>query len=126
LLSSLTDLGMSVKGPQGGIMAQSITPGIFLSRVSTTRHGEFTDDFNVPAQALIDQAKKFVSDLDAADGQSQTALAIDLGLRTVLTAISAGLNQNRWDTVAEAYVMLQQIERSVREEAKPIKVVRTN
>ena len=76
--------------------------------------------FDGETVGLIERARHFVEKCDRHDGHSQAYCPIDMGLRTVMTALEAGLNMQRWDTVAEAFIMLQQIEQSTREEAKPI------
>lgn len=85
-------------------------------RVSTDRNGVF-DDFkhDLSYEHRMQRARKFVHELDTIDGFSQADLPIDVCLRTVMSALAAGIKGARWDTVEEAYVMLQQLECKTRE-----------
>jgi len=68
-------------------------------------------DFTAETKKLYADACDFVKHLDDREGGPEAErLPIDAAMRTALTALAVGMNQKRWDTVAEAFVMFQQIE----------------
>ena len=62
-------------------------------------------------------AKKRVQAMDASDGNSIACHDIDLSLRTVITALTAGLDGGMTDCIEDALIMVQQIEQTIRETA---------
>ena len=61
-----------------------------------------------------EDAVKRVIEMDEIDGSDVTRLSPDEALRTVMTALQAGLNGQRFDCIFDAYVMLQQMELHLR------------
>ena len=83
--------------------------------VSTTRTGEYPVSLN--DAELWKNAVKKVHEMDKIDGSQVGHWHIDLALRTVMTALETGINHKAWDCLAEALVMVQQVEKSCREHA---------
>lgn len=92
----------------------SITPGIAILRISTVDAEKEYDSFACACRTEYTAAKKRVAEMDASDGHSQADVPIDAALRTVITAISAGLVRHDESIMYEAVVMLQQIEHETR------------
>ena len=60
---------------------------------------------------LIAKARNFISQLDEQQGCTEVEKSGCAGsIRTCLLALIGGMNHGHWDNVAEAFVMLQQIE----------------
>ena len=70
-------------------------------------------------------AHQRVTAMDGIDGAPISEGFLDNGLRTVMDAMVAGLNRPKTDAVLDALVMLQQIERMLRERAYPVMEVVT-
>ena len=60
------------------------------------------------------RAVRAVSEMDEADGCSICECPIDLALRTITAALGDGIQNERPASCAEALVMLEQVELSVR------------
>ena len=92
----------------------------FVGRVSAPGNAfAFSYAFKHGGQPLVDKAAQFVKQLDEQQEQTIAIAPIDMALRTVLTALGSAIDTQRWDTASESFVMLQQIEQHVRDEAKP-------
>ena len=99
--------------------------GHILFDVSTV---DYKDPFDLQSSprvvATLDQARARIEDfvaIDRENGESPGPLPIDLALRTVMSAIHAGLESLDWECVEDAFVMLQQTECFIRSHATPDK-----
>ena len=68
-------------------------------------------------EKLLKAARKTVRNMDKLGGKMGTG-HLDMELRTIMSALECGINGKRFDAVAEALVMLQQLEQAVRMDAK--------
>jgi hypothetical protein len=55
--------------------------------------------------------------MDAIDGGMQCEFPVDMCLRTIMSAILCGLTEPKHDAIEDAYVMLEQLEQFVRDNA---------
>lgn len=60
--------------------------------------------------ALMRAARLRVANMDAVDGSNVALGPIDMSLRTVMCALSCAIKSSDWSVVADAQVMLSQIE----------------
>lgn len=63
---------------------------------------------------LIEKAKKTIADMDELDGGIDI-MRLSEWLRTIMTALLGGMNEENLDIIAESYVMLAQLEKQARE-----------
>ena len=59
---------------------------------------------------LMRAARKRIARMDKTDGGPISENPLDLALRTAMMAIKAGFSEGTYDAIADAQVMLQQIE----------------
>ena len=80
--------------------------------------GRFVSSTDPRVCERIERARQFNDQLDAVDrkrgGATPAECPIDVGLRTVMSAMEAGMGREDWDCIAEAFCMLQDIELRVR------------
>jgi hypothetical protein len=65
---------------------------------------------NANYRSLMKAARKRIRAFDKSDGSDVTKVDTDLALRTIMSAISSGIETNMWDVIADAQVMLSQLE----------------
>ena len=97
-------------------MMNIVQPYAMLSVSSTDEH-----PFPIECKKrkrLIDAAIKRVEEMDKVDGGPIWKHHVDLGMRTVMQALETGIETQSWECVAEALVMLNQIEWIIRLSAK--------
>lgn len=87
------------------------------SRRKAERRQLFDPATGPTARPLVEKARRTNIGRDKIERRhgfaSPSAVPLDIGLRTVLSALACGLEAQDWDCVAEAYAMLQDIELKV-------------
>jgi len=63
---------------------------------------------------LMEKAQKTVADMDKLDG-GINIVRLSEWLRTIMTALLGGINEENFNLIAESYVMLAQLEKQARE-----------
>lgn len=81
-----------------------------------------TIEVNMEFNELIKNAKARTKEMDATDRESGFAADSDtpgwMRLRTVMFALEAGLKTEDWDCVAEAYVTLEEVNKTIETKIK--------
>lgn len=93
---------------------------MYFTTISISDHkGKVNKDGPCPIECekssdLVQKSRKRVEAMDATDECSVGEMHIDVGLRTAMSALEYGIQQKAWDGVADALIMIQQIEFTVR------------
>jgi|GEM_PF-2623607 len=85
--------------------------------VNKRKKVEFFDpgfELTAECKELIDKAKKKIAGMDKIDG-GVDIMHLTEWLQTVMTALIGGINRKDFDMIAEAYIMLGQLEKQARE-----------
>lgn len=85
-------------------------------RVSTDERGPSGRNLDEHEKAITN-ARVRVGKMDAIDGSMQCEFPVDMCLRAIMEAILCGLTEKKPGAIEDAYVMLEQLEQWVRDNA---------